>query len=279
MRANMSKSNRSVVVMEAMEQRMLFDASALTETIVSRTLKASVSSSLAVHATVTVRVANDSGTAQSGPFNIGVFIAAGTLNIPSRNFGVLGNKHFNNLVLANGKSKTVVVPINLKANVLAVGTDTLYAVAVDPSSAFSQSVAGGTLVVTPPPPPVFSDAILTATPLYTVSGAEEHANQLDFTMAIRNTGALSSGNDQFALFASTSSTFDSSATQIGDVFLNLRIIHNGLRKFLVNLNIPDLGNAQGTEVDRFVFLQVTDTAGDVTLASFPTQLKLVGPVA
>lgn len=270
-------TNRPAVVMEAMEQRMLFDASALTETIVSKTFPASVSRGAPLTASATIRISNDSGVTQSGPAEVGVFIADGTLSIPSGDYGILGSKHIDDLALANGATKTEVVPIKLKANVLNVGTDTLFALVVDPSGAWSQSPAQGTLVVTRSLSPAFSDSILKATPKYTTKGTLEFTNQLDLEMAIRDTGAASSGDDGFTLYASPSSTFDSSATEIGHVVLNLKVIHNGLRKFLINFNTANVSNSEGTAVDDFIFVQVTDTAGDVTLASFPRALKLAGP--
>jgi len=94
------------VAIESMEQRMLFDASVLTEAIISKTIPASVVSNASLHATATVRVTDNSGTTQSGPYEIGVFFADGALDVPSKNFVILGTRHVGNLALANGKSKT-----------------------------------------------------------------------------------------------------------------------------------------------------------------------------
>jgi hypothetical protein len=263
--------------MESMERRMLFDASVLTEAIISKTIPASLVSNAPLHAAATVQVTNRSGTTQSGPYEIGVFFADGALDIPSKNFVILGTRHVGNLALANGKSKTFAVRITRKPNTLNLGVDTLYAVAVDPSNAFSQSAASGTMTVIPPPPPDFADAILKATPNYKVSGTQEAADQLDLEMSIQNSGGLSSGSDQFALFASASSTFDSSAIEIGQAPRNLKIPHNATRRFAVNFVPTNLSNQQGTEVDQFIFVQVTDTSGGVTLAGFAKELKLAGP--
>jgi hypothetical protein len=275
----MSMTNRPAVVMETMEQRMLFDASALTETIISKTLPASVSRGAPLTATVTIQISNDSGVTQSGPAEVGVFIADGVLSIPSGDYGILGSKHIDDLAMPTGTSKTEVVPIKLKADSLAIGTDTLFALVVDPTGAWSQSAAEGNLVVTRSLTPAFSDSILKATPKYTVTGTTEFTKQLDMEMAIEDTGALSSGNDGFTLYASPSSTFDSSATEIGHVVLNLKVIHNGLRKFFINFNTANVSNSAGTAVDDYIFVKVLDTAGDATLASFPTVLQLAGPVA
>jgi len=57
------------------------------------------------------------------------------------------------------------------------------------------------------------------------------------------------------------------------------VIKNGTRNFFINFNVPDLSNGQNTDLDFHIFVQVTDTSGQVTLASFPTLLKLAGPIA
>jgi hypothetical protein len=110
--------------------------------------------------------------------------------------------------------------------------------------------------------------------VYAVATTQEYADQLDLEMSIHNTGGLSNGKDEFSLFASTSPIFDSSATKIGHVALSLDVPHGGTRNFHINFGgLPNLGNGQG-ESDFYVFVQVTDTLGDVTLGSFPKEVAL-----
>jgi hypothetical protein len=140
-----------------------------------------------------------------------------------------------------------------------------------------------TITVTTPTSGVhFNPTINTDTPAYTyepLDGALVFMSSLTMQMSIKNTGTAASGEDQFSLFASTSPTFDSSAVQIGGpLSLDLGSIpHNGLRIFNIQFNTIDLNDFSGNELDRYIFVQVTDPTGNVTMASLGKLLKVAGP--
>jgi hypothetical protein len=129
----------------------------------------------------------------------------------------------------------------------------------------------------------FSDTINSDTPSYTpepLDGALEYLSSLLMSMSIKNTGTAANGEDQFSLFASSNPTFDSSAVQIGGpLSLSLGLIpHNGLRNFNIKFNTIDLNDFSGNEIDRYIFVQVTDPTGNVTTASLGKTLKMAGQI-
>jgi len=147
----------------------------------------------------------------------------------------------------------------------------------DPSSA-------PTITLTKPTTGInFSDTINSDTPAYVtepLDGALESLSSLLMAMSIKNTGTAANGEDQFSLFASSNPTFDSSAVQIGGpLSLSLGLIpHNGLRNFNIKFNTIDLNDYSGNEIDRYVFVQITDPTGNVTTASLGKTLKVAGPI-
>src|SRR5258707_1176008 len=102
--AAMLKNPRPAMV-EAMEQRVLFDVSQLTLSIDLNTLPAAVSDHAILQGTVTVTVANNSGTdVVKAKSAVGIFISNGPLDVPSGQYGSIGSK-LSTLTLPNGASK------------------------------------------------------------------------------------------------------------------------------------------------------------------------------
>lgn len=390
---------------ESMERRLFLDASQLTVAIDSSTLPAAISDRAALTGRMSLTVSNNSGTTQKERAEVGFVIANGALDVAARNFGVL--KTINTtLSLPDGKSQTFNLAINIAKGRLAEGAETIYALVVDTTNAFTQSAAGPTLAVHPPvitlsetenilklpdsttagvkfsvtdqvaitnsgtdasaeplkigiyatpdgipadgslmtsvsrstvinpgktvtipvivggipklavgtyklvtqvtqadgtitstdpsiAPTItlktptsgisFSDTINSDTPAYTpepLDGTLQYLSSLSMTMSIKNTGTAANGEDQFSLFASTSPTFDSSAVLIGGPFpLSLGLIpHNGLRNFNIKFNTIDLNDFSGNEIDRYIFVQVTDPSGNLTIASLGKTLEVAGPI-
>jgi hypothetical protein len=145
----MSKKSKSVFV-EAMEQRLHFDASALTETILSSTLPAAVSDQGVLHGTLSMNVANNSGFAEKDPGSIVSFVISSTpLNPPALNFYILKEQKAT-ITLADGASKVFKFQINIPKGKLIDGAYTIYALIVDADSNFSQSQPGSSLTIHPP---------------------------------------------------------------------------------------------------------------------------------
>ena len=142
-------TNRMPVVVEQMEKRLLLDASQLTETIDASTLPASISDRAPLVGSMTMTVTNNSGVNQTERTEVGFLISNGPLNVPSRAFGVLKAQTIV-LPLNPGQSRVFKFLINIPKEKLADGTDTITAVAVEPSGAYSQSAPGPTLTVHPP---------------------------------------------------------------------------------------------------------------------------------
>jgi len=129
--------------------------------------------------------------------------------------------------------------------------------------------------------PHFSDTILTVAPMYEAEpsdGTQEFLQSIEFKMSIKNTGSLDNGGEHFSLYASTSPVFDSSAQRVGGPLpLPLVIGKGGVRSFFIDFNLGvDLNDFSGNEIDRYVFVQVTDSAGNVTIASDATPVKFAG---
>ncbi len=143
----LSKSRPAMI--EAMEQRLLFDGSQLTETILSSTLPATISDQSVLHGVVKLEVTNNSGVTQKFRGAVGIFIAYQVLDIPSHNWGILRSGPAV-ISLANGKSHIYPFVIAIHKGKLADGTDTLFGVVTDANSVYSQSPPGPTLTVHTP---------------------------------------------------------------------------------------------------------------------------------
>ena len=136
----MSKNPQPAVI-EAMEQRLLFDVSALTETIDSSTLPTSVSDQSVLKGTLEVTISNNSGAAEKDPGSLVSFVIASTpLDPPTLNFYILKEQK-TTLSLANGASKNFKFGINIPKTKLVDGAYNIYALVVDADSNYSQSAA------------------------------------------------------------------------------------------------------------------------------------------
>jgi hypothetical protein len=401
----MRTKNHRPALIESLEQRVLFDASQLTETILSSTLPAAVSDQATLKGTVSLQLGNNSGVTQAFKGTIAVDIADKVLNIPGHNFVVLRSMPAA-ISLKAGQNKVFKVAINVPAGKLADGTDTLFGVVTDQANAFSQSPAGPTLLVRPPnvalsetetfknlpastavgatlkavdhikitnggsdpftglltiallaapndavagattvtsvakkftiaskhsvmvslnfrseaalspvtyqmlsavtqpngtvtssnpatapsftiiapaTKPNFVDTISSANPIYAPDQSHpssQHITQLDLSMSIFNKGTVSIGSDQFTLFASTKSTFDSSAIKETPqpLPLTLNEYPGSNTPFQIDINVPDNGPDNGTVINYYIFVQVIDTAGGVSMASYATPVSFAGPI-
>ena len=143
-----TESHRPAVI-EGLEQRVLLDASQLSETIVSSTLPASASDQAALKGTVSVQVSNNSADTQAFKGTIGVDAAVQTLDIPAHSFVTLKSMP-TAISLTAGQTKVFKVAINLAAGKLADGSYNVFGVVTDQGGVSSQSPAGPTLLVRPP---------------------------------------------------------------------------------------------------------------------------------
>lgn len=147
----MSKNPRPALI-ETMERRLLFSASALTETIDSSTLPTSISDQTALKGTLEMTITNNSGADEkdSGAL-VSFVISSGPLDPQTLNFYILKEQK-TNLALADGASKDFKFSINLN---LAKGKPpdgdyNIYALVVDAQSNSSQSAVGPAFTVRPP---------------------------------------------------------------------------------------------------------------------------------
>ncbi len=139
----MSKNPRPALI-EAMEQRLLFAASALTETIASSTLPTSISDQNVLKGTVDITVSNSSGLAVKDTGSlVAVVIASGPLDPDSLNFYILKEVK-SNITLADGASKDFkfAINLNLGKGKPPDGDYNLFGLVVDSSSGHSQSAPG-----------------------------------------------------------------------------------------------------------------------------------------
>ncbi len=184
-----------------------------------------------------------------------------------------------------GPGKTATVPVTFAAiPALAPGTyDIITQVTQSDGTVTTTNPATApTITLTKPTTgPNFSETFIgkpTTTYSYEpLDGALEYLSKLQFEMGIKNTGTTASGSDVFTLFASPNATFDSSALQVGQVSLNLTTPHNGLRTFFVAWGLTtDLENYSGLTVEDYMYVQVTDPTGNVTVVRYPTTIVVGG---
>src|SRR6185312_6451447 len=106
----LTQPHRSALI-ETLEQRVLFDASQLTETIVGSTLPASVSDQATLKGTVSVQLTNSSGATQQFKGALAIDVADQTLDISSNNFVNLRSSPAS-ISLKAGQTKVFKVAIN-----------------------------------------------------------------------------------------------------------------------------------------------------------------------
>ena len=157
-------------MIEGLERRVLFDASQLTETILSSTLPAAVSDQAVLKGTVSLQVENNSGVTQKFKSEIGIYVADQVLDIPGNNWSILRSEPVV-ISLTSGQSKVFKVAISVPKGKLADGGDTLFGVMTDQGNSFSQSPAGPMLLVHPPIVSLSETETLLRLPASTAVGA------------------------------------------------------------------------------------------------------------
>jgi hypothetical protein len=180
----MLKNPRPAVI-EAMERRLLFDVSALTETIDSSTMPASVSDQTVLKGTLEMTIGNESGAAEKDPDSIVSFVIASTpLDPLALNFYILYEQK-TTLSLANGATKDFKFAINIPKTKLVDGTFNIYALVVGPENAYSQSAPGAVLTIHPPNVTLSETENLLKAPDSTTAGSKFHVTD---QVAITNSG-------------------------------------------------------------------------------------------
>jgi hypothetical protein len=94
-------------------------------------------------------------------------------------------------------------------------------------------------------------------------------------MAIENKGAGVDASSQYALYLSTSPTFDSSATLIASLPLTQLIAGRDQdTPFQVDFGVPQPNPIAFAGGSYYVYVQVTDPDGAVTMGSDPTPIVI-----
>jgi hypothetical protein len=232
-------------------------------------------------------VITNSGTDPSStPLTIGVYATKdGAVDSNSVPIAVLPAKKY---TINPGKTATVSVPLPGVPK-LANGTYTIITQVTQSDGTVTTTNPATAPTVTISAPgggttgPVFADSIISVDPgkydaNVPLEGEILNLTDLKMNMEIINSGSTTNADGtQLALFASTSSTFDSSAVQVGSIMLNLGTINGngGKRTFIADFGVapdfPGTVDSDGT-LNDFIFVKVTDPAGNVTMASWPTAI-------
>ncbi len=231
------------------------------------------------HVTDDVAITNSGSDPNTTPLTIGIYLTPD--GIPAD--GSLMTTVTKKVTIAAGK--TVTVPVTIAAiPSLAVGTYEFITQVTQGNGTITTTdpaTAPTITITTPTTGPQFSDAFIgSPTTTYTyepLDGALQYLSTLQFEMSIKNTGSTANGDDVFTLFVSPNATFDSSALQVGQVTLNLDTPKNGLRTFNVAWNLTtDLENYSGQDIRDYIYVQITDPTGNVTMARYPTTIAVGG---
>ena len=258
----------------------------LSETETFAKLTDTVTTGEKVKPSVNVALTNSGTDPSTTPITIGVYATTDGVAADGTAITVLPPKK---LVINPGKTVNVSVPL---AGVpkLAAGTYTIITQVTQSDGTITTTDPGTapTISVTAPTTgPLFSDSILSVSPQYEpvpLIGYLQAISKLDMKMSITNTGATTSGSDTLALYASPSSTFDSSAVQVGLITLELGTINGngGVRTFNAEFGVasdyPGNTDSNGNTSD-YIFVKITDAAGNVSMASYPTAINFAGPIA
>jgi hypothetical protein len=168
--------------------------------------------------------------------------------------------------------KTGVAPLQVKKVVLPDGTYTLIAQVTQSNGTVTDSTASSTIVVGTGGTSTggggggggggttagLTGTITDATVKYSpdpLAGYAQYATEIDTTLSLDNTGTSIAGPDTVTLFSSTSATFDSTATQVGQITLSPSI-GTGKSETLR----ADFGLSSGPtydETDLYIFVQLT----------------------
>ena len=110
-----------------------------------------------------------------------------------------------------------------------------------------------------------------------LQGEFQHVTEIDTNLSIVNNGTATSTGDTFELFASTSSTFDSSAFEVSTLSLPVSLVAGGTRTLAANFGVPeDTSKENGNDYNYYIFVEVTDTAGNTSVASYAQQIQFYG---
>lgn len=231
------------------------------------------------HVTDDVAITNSGSDPSTTPLKIGIYLTPD--GIPAD--GSLTTAVTRKVTIDPGM--TVTVPVTIAAiPTLAVGTYEFITQVTQSNGVITTNdpATAPTITLTKPTTgPKFSDSFIGApTTTYSyepLDGALEYLSKLQFEMSIKNTGSTANGDDVLTLFASPDSTFDSSALQVGQVTLDLDTPHNGLRKFLVAWDLTtDLENYSNEDIHDYIYVQIKDPTGNVTMAEYPTTVIVGG---
>jgi hypothetical protein len=231
------------------------------------------------HITDDVAITNSGSDPSTTPLKIGIYFTPD--GIPAD--GSLATGVTRKVTI--GAGKTVKVPVTFGAiPTLATGTYDIVTQVTQSNGTVTTTnpATAPTITLTKPTTgPNFSESFIgspsTTYAYEPLDGALEYLSKLQFEMGIKNTGSSASGDDVFTLFASPNATFDSSAVQVGQVTLNLNTPHNGLRTFLVSWGLTtDLENYSNQDISDYIYVQVTDPAGNVTMVRYPSTILVGG---
>jgi hypothetical protein len=134
------RANRSPVVVEAFEPRIFLSAAPLADAVISSTLPAAMSDATVVHARVSLRITDNSGTTRKEHV---------TLKLLANDSSVLATRQAT-ISLANGKSQTFPLSVTLTRGELSDGTYILTGVVTGDADTSVFSAGGPSLVVSAP---------------------------------------------------------------------------------------------------------------------------------
>jgi hypothetical protein len=251
----------------------------LSETENLLKLPGSTTAGTKFHVTDQVAITNSGTDPSATPLTIGIYATPD--GIPAD--GSLMTSVTKKVMIAAGK--TVTVPLTIAAiPTLAAGTYEFITQVTQSNGTITTTdpATAPTITLTKPTTgPEFVDSIIGAPTLTyqyePLDGAVQYLSTLQFDMSIKNNGSTADGEDQFTLFASPDSTFDSSAIQVGQVSLSLNTPKGGLRTFFVKWGLTtDLDDYSTDEINDYIYVQVMDPTGNITMASYPTPVNVGG---
>jgi hypothetical protein len=255
---------------------------ALAETESFKNLPASTRLNATLKAIDSIKVTNNGSDPFTGVLNIALLAAPNDIVAGATRVSSVAKKY----TIAPKHSVSLTLKFTSEAG-LTGGTYRMLSAATQPNGTVTSSnpaTAPSFTVIAPATKPDFVDTISSATPVYATDSSDasaQHITQLDLMMSIINNGAVSIGSDQFTLYASTKPTFDSSAIKQNPqpAGLTLDEYPGSNTPFQVDFDIPDTGPDNGTPVSYYVFVQITDTSGGVSMASYPTPVSFAGPIS
>lgn len=251
----------------------------LSETEKLLKLPASTKVGATLKAVDRVTITNSGSDPFSGVLNIALLAAPNYAVVGATSVSSIAKK----LTIPAGRSVTV--SLNFRSeSAIGPGTYHMISEVIQPNGMVTSSnpaTAPTFTILAPITTPLFVDTINSASEMYAPDATDpsaQHITQLDLQMTIQNNGLNSLGTDTFTLFSSTKPTLDSTANQVTSLPLKLNIYSLDNYPFQIDFSIPGNGPGNGTVVSLYIIVQVTDTAGDVTQASYATPITFAGPI-